>query len=132
MKAYKSLEGYKYLLAGWVGDIALHEIGGKESNVIITARVRHSQSVTATPLQPWIAAQKNGIILCAHYNCMAGLGEACSHVAALLFAMETNNCLAKETASTSKPCAWLDPNMVDVKFVPISDIDFTSPSIKKD
>lgn len=28
-----------------------------------------------------------GTIKCAHCNCMAGLGECCSHVAALLFCL---------------------------------------------
>ena len=28
LKAYKSLEGYKYLLAGWVGDLSIHGTTG--------------------------------------------------------------------------------------------------------
>ena len=41
------------------------------------------------PLQPWVAAERTGRILAAHCTCMAGLGEACSHIAALLFSIET-------------------------------------------
>lgn len=129
LKAYKSLDGYKYLLAGWVGDIALHVVGSEA--MVVTAKVRHSQSVTASPLQPWIAAKQNGIVICAHCTCMAGLGEACSHIAALLFAMETCNRLNKDTSCTSRPCAWLPPNMSKVKFAPISDIDFSAPVTKR-
>ena len=47
-----------------------------------------SVHVLDTPLKPWIAAEILGTILCVHCNCMAGLGEACSHIAALLFAVE--------------------------------------------
>lgn len=59
-----------------------------DSKMVLTATVRHSQSVSATPLRRWIAADTIGTIICAHCTCMAGLGEACSHIAALLFAVE--------------------------------------------
>ncbi|KAJ8036273.1 hypothetical protein HOLleu_20199 [Holothuria leucospilota] len=41
------------------------------------------------PHHPWVAVQKNGTVTAAHCDCMAGLGESCSHVAALLFKIET-------------------------------------------
>ena len=130
LKAYKSLEGYKYLLVGWVGDMSIYVFDGGDKMTLIT-KVRHSQSVTATPLHPWIAAKRSGVILFSHCTCMAGLGEACSHVAALLFAAEARNRLCKEASCTSQLCAWLPPTMLNVTFAPISDIDFSSPSTKR-
>ena len=85
LKAYKTREGYKYLIAGWVGDVSLHAASDK---AVIKAKVRHSQNVSKTPICPWIVVEKCGTILCAHCMCMAGLGEACSHIAALLFFCE--------------------------------------------
>ena len=43
---------------------------------IATALVRHSQSISATPLRPWVAIKKNGSVLCGHCTCMRmhGLG----------------------------------------------------------
>ena len=38
------------------------------------------------PLVPWTIAEKDGRILAAHCDCMAGLGETCTHVASLLWA----------------------------------------------
>ena len=35
-----------------------------------------------------IAAESNGKILCTHCDCKAVLGECCSHVASLLWAVE--------------------------------------------
>lgn len=133
LKAYKSLEGYKYLLAGWVGNVSVHAVtrGDSDDKMIIMAKVRHSQSVTAQPLQPWVAAEKCGTIVCSHCTCMAGLGEACSHIAALLFAAETYNRLNKDVSCTSQPCAWLPPNIRSVKYAPISDINFTAPPTKR-
>ena len=80
LNAYKSLEGYKYLVAGWIGDISVHPVGENQGEMIVTANVRHSQSVTASPLKSWVAAEKCGTILCSHCMCMAGLGGACSHI----------------------------------------------------
>lgn len=65
LKAYKSLEGYKYLVAGWIGDISVHAVGEDQGKIIVRANVRHSQSVTAPPLKPWVAAEKLGSIICS-------------------------------------------------------------------
>ena len=77
---------------------------------IVMSLVKHSQCLTATPLKVWVATKQQGEVLCAHCTCMAGLGEACSHIAALLFAVETNTQLKSQFASTSLPCFWLPPS----------------------
>ena len=46
--------------------------------------------------------------MCAHCNCMAGAGEACSHIAALLYTIWTGVRMRKETAITSERCRWLE------------------------
>ena len=33
LKAYKSLEGYKYLLVGWVGDVSIHAVTGCDDDI---------------------------------------------------------------------------------------------------
>lgn len=131
LKAYKSLDGYKYLLAGWVGDLSVHLVmTGSDEKMVLTACVRHSQSVSASQLKPWVAAEKGGTIICSHCTCMAGLGEVCSHIAAVLFAVEVHNRL-KDTSCTSQPCAWLSPTMKNVTYASISDINFTTPATKR-
>ena len=62
---------------------------------------------------------------------MAGLGEACSHIAALLFAVEANTLMRKNTSCTSGPCSWLLPGCRKVEYAPISDIDFRSSRKKR-
>jgi len=108
----------------------VHPVGEDQGRMIATANVRHSQSVTAPPLKSWVAAERCGTIICSHCTCMAGLGGACSHIAALLFAAEAHNRL-KDTSCTSQPCAWLSPNMKNVAYVPISGIDFTASTTKR-
>ena len=63
LKAYKSLEGYQYLVAGWVSNISVHSVSSDDTKVVLTARVRHSQAVSATPLRPWVAAERCGTIM---------------------------------------------------------------------
>ena len=41
-----------------------------------------------TTLSCWAVLEENGEICCAHCNCMAGLGETCTRVAAMLFYLE--------------------------------------------
>ena len=73
-------------LGGWVDQVMSYAIDG----VLLTARVRHSQQVSATPVKLWVAAEKGGTVICAHCTCMAGLGEACFHISVLMFVMEAN------------------------------------------
>ena len=55
---------------------------------MVYIQVRHSQKFSETPLNCWIIIDNTGEICCAHCNCMAGLGEVCTHVAAILFYLE--------------------------------------------
>ena len=131
LKSYKSLDAYKYLLSGWVGDLSVCYVEDSNEKVILYAKVRHSQSVKASPVLPWVGVREDGTVICSHCTCMAGLGEVCSHIAAVLFAVQTYNRLNKDKACTSQLCAWLPPIMQNVKYTPIAEIDFTAPSTKR-
>ena len=54
---------------------------------------------------------------------MAGLGDACSHIAAVLFALEANTQVKKSMSYTSLPCTWLLPSFQSVTYAPITKID---------
>ena len=58
------------------------------SNYLFSSTVNHSQSVSLPPLKVWVITKPDGEVITAH---MAGLGEACSHVASVLFAAEANS-----------------------------------------
>ena len=56
---------------------------------------------------------------------MAGLGEVCSHVGAILFYIDATYRLK---TCTEVPCAWNIPASVDsIPYAKIADIDFTKP-----
>ena len=69
---------------------------------------------------------------------MAGLGEACSHIAAVLFALEANTQVKKSMSCTSLPCTWLPPSFQSVTYAPIAKTDFkqkrksSDPSLVKE
>jgi hypothetical protein len=81
------------------------------------------------PLQPWIIAEKDERILVAHCTCMAGLVEACTHVAALLFAVDASVKLRDSKTVTDEKSYWLLPT--SVKGVSYKEMDFTSAKTMK-
>lgn len=48
------------------------------------------------PLDVWILANMNGKIECGNCTCPAGLGETCSHIGAICYAI-SNLCESNET-----------------------------------
>ena len=62
---------------------------------------------------------------------MAGLGEACSHIAAVLFTLEANTRKMSTDSCTSELCAWLPANSQSSQYATVSDIDFTTPALKR-
>ena len=70
--------------------------------------------------------------MAAHCNCMAGLGEACSHVASLMFYIDAAVRIRDSKTVTQEKAYWMLPSALDkVDYVPVSDMDFSSPSTKK-
>ena len=89
------------------------------------SRVNHSQRLKEKPLIPWIIAETAGKILAAHYNCMAGLGKTCSHVASLLWAVAAGVSRRESLTVTQKSVYWeLPPAIKAVQYSQIADIDF--------
>ena len=81
-------------------------------------------------LKVWVAAKDDGNILTAHCTCMAGMGETCSHITAVLFAVEAAIRSRVRASCTDLPCRWLNPgSKTQVICVPASDVDFSRPDI---
>ena len=81
------------------------------------------------PLIPWVICETTGKVLCGHCNCMAGLGESCSHIATLLWAIEAGVQVRSSITVTQKKAYWVLPTPVkDVPFASIKDIKFEGSS----
>ena len=80
----------------------------------------------------WLAAEKKSKFTKGHCKCKAGLGESCSHIAALMFKLEAAVRLGFTTmACTSLPCSWNDLSTMKVKGAPIRDTIFYRPKVGK-
>ena len=62
---------------------------------------------------------------------MAGAGEACAHIGALLFTAEANTMIKHQYSCTSLPCSWLPPSHKFVSATKIADMDFKTPKSKR-
>ncbi len=76
-------------------------------------------------MTPWVIAEDSGKIIAGHCDCMAGLGETCSHIASLLFAIESGVRIRDSMTVTQKKAYWVMPNGVkEVQYAPVRDINF--------
>ncbi|KAJ4937762.1 hypothetical protein JOQ06_002393 [Pogonophryne albipinna] len=63
---------------------------------------------------------------------MAGLSESCSHVGAVLFAIEAGVKMRETASCTTEKCKWLMPSHVKkIPAAPVAMIDFSSAKSKK-
>ena len=72
------------------------------------SQVNHSMKMSQKPLTPWVVAEENGEIVAAHCDCMAGLGESCTHVASLLWAIESGVRIRDSMIVTEKKAYWVN------------------------
>jgi hypothetical protein len=129
-EAYKSLEAYNYLMSGLISDVKQHNIGGNYSVVFVKASVGPGQRQNCPPYNPWICLDKQfGYVVSSHCTCMAGLGEACSHIAAVLFALDntTRSGLNDTPACTSVKCIWADYYKKNVTGATAENLDLSHP-----
>ncbi|KAK1895789.1 Exonuclease [Dissostichus eleginoides] len=121
LKAFKSTDAYQYAVAGWVNDTKIWHVEKTHLHVI-TSKVNHSQALNSNPTSPWIVVQEDGTVVMAHCTCMAGLGEVCSHAAALMFTVVAAVEKRENQTCTEKPCTWTQPSTKMVKYNEVSNI----------
>ncbi|CAH1270905.1 Hypp4506 [Branchiostoma lanceolatum] len=110
MKAYKSLDAYKYFVSGKVDDVLVsrqHNTTSDKHIYLIRSKVKHSMALRTKAVSVWVAVQEDGAVITGHCDCMAGVSEVCSHVAATLFYIA--KAADMKTSCTSKPSQWNKP-----------------------
>ncbi|KAK4884885.1 hypothetical protein RN001_001156 [Aquatica leii] len=123
IKAYKSLLGYKYFESGFIQMIGTCKIN---THIVVVGSVKHSQRMNQPPLKVWIIAEKDGSIRNGHCTCMAGVGEACSHIAAILYYLEYINTNSLHLSCTDVKAQWKIPRITNVPIVKLSELQQTS------
>lgn len=91
----------------------------------------HSQALNTKPTQPWVVVQEDGTVVMAHCTCLAGLGEVCSHAAALMFSLLAAVERRDGEACTDKACAWEEPGQKLVKYDELANIFQKKERLKK-
>ncbi|XP_072385975.1 uncharacterized protein [Diabrotica undecimpunctata] len=87
-------------------------------------KIKHSQKMNEPSLQAWVLCNQDGSVETGHCTCMAGAGEVCSHVVAILYALQYI-AESKDTVScTDVRSLWNVPKTAKVKCKPIRGIDF--------
>ena len=92
----------------------------------------HSQSLNEKPLVPWLICSTDGAIITAHCTCMAGVGETCTHAAALSFALDAHSRVKENSTCTGVKAYWKIPaSVTGVLPKPAYQIDFSSAEQRK-
>ena len=97
----------RYVQSGHVKTVKSYKPAAANGVVILKAEVVPSMRINNKSHEPWVVVALDGVVQCAHCTCMAGLGEVCSHVGALLFKVEMGVRLGLSKKScTSEACKW--------------------------
>ncbi|KAG0416851.1 hypothetical protein HPB47_006078 [Ixodes persulcatus] len=129
MKAYNSLEAHNYFTSGWVKSVTAMRLSSKR--IVVLSEVNHSQRLREAPLKAWLLADADGSVITAHCTCVAEAGEACSHIGATLFAVETAVRLRNSRTCTKKENVWLPAHSPGTQYKRLRDIDFSSSKRKE-
>ena len=107
LKNRKSLEAHNRFISGWVRTVYLYQKLGSNL-LILKAKVMPSQRLNETIHLSWVAINLKGTsVQVAHCICIAGLGELCSHIGALLLKVEAAVRTGfMKKACTDVACTW--------------------------
>ena len=90
-----------------------------------------SEQLGPAPLSPWVVALVDGSVQAAHCDCVDGLDEACTHIAALLFTVEANVRAIDTGTVDDKEANWMMPSAEEkLLYRSISEIDVTPRGYK--
>ena len=85
-------------------------------------------AVFSSTVEPWVVIKTTEEVICG-FTCMAGLGETCSRLGALLYWIEYQVQRHTAITATSKSNEWLQPETLQqIPFLRLEDVDFTSAS----
>lgn len=128
-KDYKEKKGFSFLSSGFLFEVFYNSISEESTVCFLKAQCRPSQRINNPPHTSWIMIEKHsGSIKRAFCTCVAGRGQSCLHVTAILMKVDmawqyglTN------PACTSTKCKWITEPKLTVPYSRICDMELRSP-----
>ena len=121
---YKNSKACSYYKSRWLQPSQYHNLSGSKY-CIIRGECRKSQSIKDPFHKLWIILEKTAKIRTCHYTYMAGMGETCNHVAAVMYRVEAAVRISLPSpACTSNPNDWL-PNWKTIEPKKTRYLDFS-------
>eukprot|EP00117_Sycon_ciliatum_P014844 scpid35546/ scgid0780/ len=137
---FKSLKGYSYFTSGWVSNVWMCCPDPVKPQYIYARGHVHqsypSREKSAYPV--FITMSPQGAVYSARCKCAAGLGESCSHVAALLFYLldckeKDATTIQADATCTGRLMSWhRPPPQLSVPAVPLADAVFEATAYGKE
>ncbi|XP_032446002.1 uncharacterized protein LOC116737116 [Xiphophorus hellerii] len=124
LKAYKSLDAYRFFLRGWVRSLMLCT---RKDKFIITSKVIQFEGLTENPHPVWTIIEPSGLVVSGHCTCMTSADVVCSHVAATLFALDACVRIQQEKSSPALPNSPRNRRSVE----PVHDVNFSYPNKRR-
>lgn len=127
LKVFKSLKGYKNFDEGYVTNTWIHAI--PETDIVYVRSSCFSSLTVKQTYTVYVCLNRNGTVFSVKCQCKAGLGQACSHTAAMLFRFESlmlsnTTSIPEDITCTGKLQQWNVPSKREVQPVPILEITF--------
>lgn len=134
LRAYKQLRAYQLFDERHVHDIELNEWQNGSHFFFVRAKCWPSQDTSKSAHKCVICIDRHvAKVYGAYCRCVSGLGEACSHVAAVLFALEDFCARGFRTLRgptvTEKICKWAKPCGQKVDPVPVASMNLKKASV---
>lgn len=113
LKRYKTLRSYELYRSGHIHSMMFQPMVNTDY-CALRGKCNPSWDTSGTVYDCIVIFEEGGQPVGSSCTCTAGLGEACTHVAAMLFAMEDftslgHHMLPNDPASTELLCAWNAP-----------------------
>ena len=127
LRCYKQLRAYQLFDERHVHNVEANLWEKGEHFFFVRAQCWPSQDTSKASYKCTVCIdRKEGRCYGGHCRCVSGLGEACSHIAGLLFAIEDFCCRGMRSlcgpSVTEIICRWCEPCKQKVDPVPLSDL----------
>jgi hypothetical protein len=115
LRTYKALRAYDLWESGHIHGIRFHTLPDCDQYCALKCNANPSGDTSGTQYEVIsILNSCDGSPVGGHCTCVGGLGEACTHIAGLLFSIEDfvsrgYKTLPDDQASTDKLCRWIVP-----------------------